>query len=43
MKKTYYLPSTETIPLVSLERIMGATTKNINDSEENPNPEAYIM
>lgn len=41
MKKTYYLPSTETIPLVSLERIMEATEKNVNNPEENP--EAYIM
>ena len=41
MKKTYYLPSTETIPLVSLERIMEATEKNINNPEENP--EALMM
>lgn len=41
MKKTYYLPSTETIPLVSLERIMEATEKNINPEEENP--EALMM
>ena len=41
MKKMYYLPSTETIPLVSLERIMEATEKNVNNPEENP--EALMM
>ena len=41
MKKTYYLPLTETIPCVPMERIMDSTSKEVQDPE--PNPEALMM
>ena len=38
MKKTYYLPLTETIPFVAMERIMDATVIGGNKDIEDPDP-----
>ena len=48
MKKTYYLPQTDTIQYVALKSIMDATTLNgnnigIDPAIDNPDPGALMM